>query len=148
MIGLSKKKIVNDVSFNVRKGEIVTLAGIDGNGQQEVIYGITGIKKTQSGTITLNGKDISSFSVRERNKTGISHIPEDRHKHGLVLDYSIYENAILDQYYELFPDKRPDGIYVNTMFEEYIDHFIKQGYRKELLPSGAYFLTKTSDEKE
>ena len=54
----------------------------------------------------------------------------------------------LDQYYELFPDKRPDGIYVNTMFEEYIDHFIKQGYRKELLPSGAYFLTKTSDEKE
>lgn len=97
---LSKKKIVNDVSFNVRKGEIVTLAGIDGNGQQEVIYGITGIKKTQSGTITLNGKDISTFSVRERNKTGISHIPEDRHKHGLVLDYSIYENAILDRYYE------------------------------------------------
>lgn len=96
----SKKKVVNDVSFNVRKGEIVALAGIDGNGQQEVIYGITGIKKTHGGQITLDGKDISSFSVREKIKAGISHIPEDRHKYGLVLDYSIYENSVLDRYYE------------------------------------------------
>ena len=97
---LSKKKIVNDVSFNVRKGEIVTLAGIDGNGQQEVIYGITGIKRASEGKILLNNQDISSFSIREKIKAGLSHIPEDRHKHGLVLDYSIYENAILDRYYE------------------------------------------------
>ncbi len=96
----SKKKIVNDVSFNVRKGEIVTLAGIDGNGQQEVVYGITGMKKVHNGAITLNNKDISNFSIRERIKAGISHIPEDRHKHGLVLDYSIYENSVLDRYYE------------------------------------------------
>lgn len=96
----SKKKVVNDVSFNVRKGEIVALAGIDGNGQQEVIYGITGIKKTHGGVITLDGKDISSLSVREKIKAGISHIPEDRHKYGLVLDYSIYENSVLDRYYE------------------------------------------------
>lgn len=96
----SKKKVVNDVSFNVRKGEIVALAGIDGNGQQEVIYGITGIKKIHGGLITLDGKDISSFSVREKIKAGISHIPEDRHKYGLVLDYSIYENSVLDRYYE------------------------------------------------
>ena len=96
----SKKKVVNDVSFNVRKGEIVTLAGIDGNGQQEVIYGITGIKKAHSGLITLDGKDISTLSIREKLKAGISHIPEDRHKHGLILDYSIYENSVLDRYYE------------------------------------------------
>ena len=96
----SKKKIVNDVSFNVRRGEILTLAGIDGNGQQEVIYGITGLKKTQSGVITLNNKDISSYSVREKIKAGLAHIPEDRHKYGLVLDYSISENSILDRYYE------------------------------------------------
>ena len=96
----TKKQIVRDVSFNVRKGEIVALAGIDGNGQQEVIYGITGIKKTQSGVITLGGKDISSLSIRSRIKAGISHIPEDRHKYGLVLDYSIYENSVLDRYYE------------------------------------------------
>lgn len=97
---LSKKKVVREVSFNVRKGEIVTLAGIDGNGQQEVVYGITGIRKAQSGIITLDGKDISSLSIREKLKAGISHIPEDRHKHGLVLDFSIHENAVLDRYYE------------------------------------------------
>ena len=97
---LSKKKVVNDVSFNVRKGEIVTLAGIDGNGQQEVIYGITGIIKSHGGVVLLNNKDITNLSIREKIKAGISHIPEDRHKHGLVLDYSIYENAILDRYYE------------------------------------------------
>lgn len=96
----TKKRIVNDVSFNVRKGEIVALAGVDGNGQQEVIYGITGIKKIQNGQITLGGKNISSLSVREKIKAGISHIPEDRQKYGLVLDYSIYENSVLDRYYE------------------------------------------------
>ena len=96
----SKKKVVNDVSFNVRKGEIVTLAGIDGNGQQEVIYGITGIKKIHDGKIYLSKKDISTYSIREKIKAGISHIPEDRHKHGLILDFSIYENTVLDRYYE------------------------------------------------
>ncbi len=96
----SKKRVVNDVSFNVRKGEIVTLAGIDGNGQQEVIYGITGIKKIHDGKIFLSKKDISTYSIREKIKAGISHIPEDRHKHGLILDFSIYENTVLDRYYE------------------------------------------------
>ena len=121
----SKKKVVNDVSFNVRKGEIVTIAGIDGNGQQEVIYGITGLKKTQSGVITLDKKDISSFSVRERLKAGISHIPEDRHKHGLVLDYSIYENSILDRYYEkefskfLFLNEKNIKQYADGLIEKY-----------------------------
>ena len=122
---ISKKKIVNDVSFNVRKGEIVTLAGIDGNGQQEVIYGITGIKKAQSGMITLEGKDISNNSIRERIKAGISHIPEDRHKHGLVLDFSIYENSILNRYYEkefsrcLFLNEKAIKKYADDLIEKY-----------------------------
>ena len=122
---LSKKKIVNDVSFNVRKGEIVTLAGIDGNGQQEVVYGITGIKKSQSGTILLNNKDISSFSIREKIKAGLSHIPEDRHKYGLVLDYSIYENTVLDRYYEkdfskcLFLNHKTIKDYGDKLIEKY-----------------------------
>ena len=121
----TKKKIVNDVSFNVRKGEIVTLAGIDGNGQQEVIYGITGIKKTNGGSILLNNKDISSFSVREKIKAGLSHIPEDRHKHGLVLDYSIYENSVLDRYYEkefskcLFLNQKNIKKYADELIEKY-----------------------------
>ena len=121
----SKKKVVNDISFNVRKGEIVTIAGIDGNGQQETIYGITGIKKVQSGTITLNGKDISTFSIRNKIKAGISHIPEDRHKYGLVLDYSIYENSVLDRYYEkefskcLFLNDKSIKKYANGLIEKY-----------------------------
>ncbi|MBR0439385.1 MAG: ABC transporter ATP-binding protein [Bacilli bacterium] len=121
---ISKKKVVNDVSFNVRKGEIVTLAGIDGNGQQEVIYGITGIKKTSGGLILLNGKDISKFSIRERMKSGISHIPEDRHKYGLVLDYTIYENSILDRYYE-----KPFSKYFflhDKEIKKYTDHLINK----------------------
>ena len=122
---ISKKKIVNDVSFNVRRGEIVTLAGIDGNGQQEVIYGITGLKKIQDGLITLSGKDISTLSIRERIKAGISHIPEDRHKHGLVLDYSIYENSVLDRYYEkefskcLFINEKNIKKYGDDLIEKY-----------------------------
>ena len=122
---VSKKKIVNDVSFNVRKGEIVTLAGIDGNGQQEVIYGITGIKKAHSGTILLNNKDISSFSIREKIKAGLSHIPEDRHKHGLVLDFSIYENSVLDRYYEkdfskcLILNQKSIKKYADDLIEKY-----------------------------
>lgn len=121
----SKKKVVNDVSFNVRKGEIVTLAGIDGNGQQEVIYGITGIKKAHSGTITLDKKDISSYSIREKIKAGISHIPEDRHKHGLILDYSIYENTVLDRYYEkefskcLFLNEKNIKKYADELIDKY-----------------------------
>ena len=122
---ISKKKIVNDVSFNVRRGEIVTLAGIDGNGQQEVIYGITGLKKIQDGLITLSGKDISTLSIRERIKAGISHIPEDRHKHGLVLDYTIYENSVLDRYYEkefskcLFINEKNIKKYGDDLIEKY-----------------------------
>lgn len=121
----SKKKVVNDVSFNVRKGEIVTLAGIDGNGQQEVIYGITGIKKAHEGTILLDKKDISSYSIREKIKAGISHIPEDRHKHGLILDYSIYENTVLDRYYEkefskcLFLNEKNIKKYADELIDKY-----------------------------
>jgi len=121
----SKKKVVNDVSFNVRKGEIVTLAGIDGNGQQEVIYGITGIKKAHEGTILLDKNDISSYSIREKIKAGISHIPEDRHKHGLILDYSIYENTVLDRYYEkefskcLFLNEKNIKKYADELIDKY-----------------------------
>ena len=121
----TKKKIVNDVSFNVRKGEIVALAGIDGNGQQEVIYGITGIQKSRGGTILLGGEDISSLSIRAKIKAGISHIPEDRHRHGLVLDYSIYENSVLDRYYEkefskcLFINEKSIKKYADDLIEKY-----------------------------
>lgn len=90
---------VNNVSFNVRRGEIVCIAGIDGNGQSELIYALTGLMKPHSGKIYLNSRDITHLSVRRRNESGISHIPEDRHKHGLVLDYTLEDNLVLKQYF-------------------------------------------------
>uniref|UniRef100_UPI003904A7C1 ABC transporter ATP-binding protein n=1 Tax=Gudongella sp. SC589 TaxID=3385990 RepID=UPI003904A7C1 len=95
-----KNNAVKDVSFDVRAGEIVCLAGIDGNGQSEFVYGLTGLEKLVSGEITLRGKDISKASIRERSASGMSHIPEDRHKHGLVLDYKLEENLILQRYWQ------------------------------------------------
>ena len=81
-----RKDAVKNVSFKVHGGEIVCIAGIDGNGQTELVYGITGLEPLKSGKITLCGKDITHASIRKRNTCGVSHIPEDRHKHGLVLD--------------------------------------------------------------
>ena len=91
---------VKDVSFNVRKGEIVCIAGIDGNGQSEFVQGLTGLEKVSGGKILFNGQDITKASIRDRSKMGMSHIPEDRHKHGLVLDYSIEQNMVLQRYWQ------------------------------------------------
>ena len=94
----SKKDAVKDVSFDVRAGEIVCIAGIDGNGQTELVYGITGLEKASAGQIALCGKDISKDSIHGRSAAGMSHIPEDRHKHGLVLDDTLENNIILQKY--------------------------------------------------
>ena len=96
----SKKNAVKDVSFQVRKGEIVCIAGIDGNGQSELVYGLTGLEKASKGKITLNGINISKQNIRRRSAAGMSHIPEDRHKHGLVLDFSLEQNIVLQTYKE------------------------------------------------
>jgi len=86
---------VNGVNLTVRAGEIVGIAGVDGNGQSEFIEALTGLRKPQSGTIELSGKDIYGKSPREISMEGVGHIPEDRHKRGLVLKYSLVENSIL-----------------------------------------------------
>lgn len=90
---------VKDVSLQVRKGEILCVAGIDGNGQSELVYGITGLAPIESGQILLNGKDITKESIRRKCLDGMAHIPEDRHKDGLVLDFSLQENLVLQSYY-------------------------------------------------
>ncbi len=97
---LHKNNAVKDVSFDVRSGEIVCIAGIDGNGQTELVYGITGLEPIKKGSLELLGKDITRASIRKRNMSGLSHIPEDRHKHGLVLDYSLEDNLVLQRYFE------------------------------------------------
>ena len=101
-----KNNAVRNVSFSARRGEILCIAGIDGNGQTELVYGITGLEPLASGKITLCGKDITKASIRKRNTSGMSHIPEDRHKHGLVLEYSLEDNLVLQRYFEPdFTDK-------------------------------------------
>ena len=90
---------VKNVSFEVHEGEIVCIAGIDGNGQTELVYGLTGMEPLVDGKITLCGEDITKASIRQRSKL-LSHIPEDRHKHGLVLDYPLEYNMVLQRYYQ------------------------------------------------
>lgn len=103
--GLSVKdsrgvEAVKDLNLTVRAGEIVGIAGVDGNGQTELIEAITGLRKSQSGVITINGKEIQNHKPRKITESGLAHIPQDRHKHGLVLDYPIGENMVLQTYYQ------------------------------------------------
>ena len=103
---LSKKNAVNHVSFQVRAGEVVCIAGIDGNGQTELVYGISGLEPLAGGELFMCGHDITRAPIRKRSLLGMSHIPEDRHKHGLVLDYTLEDNMILQRYFEPeFTDK-------------------------------------------
>ena len=116
---------VKHVNLEVHEGEIVCIAGIDGNGQTEFVYGLTGMEPLVEGKITLCGEDITKSSIRQRSKN-LSHIPEDRHKHGLVLDYPLEYNMILQRYFS--PDfsngagflKRPE---IRTFSEKLIDQF-------------------------
>ncbi len=86
---------VKGVSFAIGPGEIFGIAGVEGNGQSELIEAIAGLRRVSSGTITLGQRDITKLDVRERGDAGLSHIPEDRHRRGLVLDYSVGDNLIL-----------------------------------------------------
>ena len=95
-----RNNAVKNVSFQVRKGEIVCIAGIDGNGQTELVYGLSGLEPLKSGAIEFLGRDITKLPIRKRSVMGMSHIPEDRHKHGLVLDYTLENNIVLQRYFE------------------------------------------------
>ncbi len=120
-----KNNAVKHVSFNVRGGEIVCIAGIDGNGQTELVYGLTGLEPLTSGSISLTGNDISRVSIRKRNVMGMSHIPEDRQKYGLVLDYSLEENLVLQRYFEPeFTDKA--GFLKKDNIRKYAERLIEQ----------------------
>ena len=121
---IHKNNAVKDVSFQVRAGEIVCIAGIDGNGQTELIHGLTGLEKISGGTISLCGKDISRGSVRYRSETGMSHIPEDRHKHGLVLDFTLEQNLVLQTFQNSRFQKL--GFIKNDAVRAYADTLIEQ----------------------
>ena len=121
---IGKRDAVKNASLEVREGEIVCLAGIEGNGQTEFVYAITGLEKPSSGKVTMNGVDITKFSIRERSKHGVSHIPEDRHKHGLVLDYSLENNMVLQRYWE--KEFQSAGFIKHKAVRRYSDQLIEQ----------------------
>ena len=141
---LHKNNAVKDVSFHVRAGEIVCLAGIEGNGQTECVYALTGLEKPSSGEIKLMGKPIVQIipkrkkqsasalkqsktvlmPIRQRSKLGMSHIPEDRQKFGLVLDYSLEENLVLQRYWE--PAFQNRGFIRKLSVRQYAEKLITQ----------------------
>ncbi len=99
---MSSRKVLGlkNFSLGVKRGEVMGVAGVEGNGQTELVEAITGLKKSESGSIFLGGVDITSLPIRKRYEAGISYIPEDRHKHGLILEYTVGENMILKSYYK------------------------------------------------
>jgi general nucleoside transport system ATP-binding protein len=119
-----KNNAVKDVSFEVRAGEILCLAGIEGNGQTEFVAALTGLDKMSSGSITLSGKDITKTSIRERSVSGMSHIPEDRHKHGLVLEYSLEQNMVLQRYWQ--PEFQKNGFIKFDAVRKYAEGLIER----------------------
>jgi len=94
------KHKVSNVTFNVKAGEIVCVAGIDGNGQSELVYALTGLQPANEGSVKLGDKEIVKAKIRNRSNHGMAHIPEDRHRHGLVLDFNLAYNLVLQSYYK------------------------------------------------
>ena len=118
------KKLVDHVSFEIKKGEIVCIASIDGNGQSELVYAITGMGPMDEGKIILNNEDITKYNIRKKSMKGMAYIPEDRHKDGLILDYSLDENLMLKKYYTKEYENK--GFINFQKCNEYADKLIKE----------------------
>ncbi len=118
-----KKDAVHQVSFDVRAGEILCIAGIDGNGQTELIHGLTGLEKISGGSVRLCGRDITHAPIRSRSEN-MSHIPEDRHKHGLILDFTLEENMVLQRFRE--PQFEKGGFIRFDAVRDYAQRLIRQ----------------------
>ena len=121
----NNKKVLGLKNFNleVRKGEIVGIAGVEGNGQTELVEAITGMRAVEEGSILFNGKDITKDSIRKRIDKGIAHIPEDRHKRGLILDYTMEDNMVLKAYKNEPFSK--NGLINREEIKKYSDHIIE-----------------------
>ncbi|MFG2114065.1 ABC transporter ATP-binding protein [Streptomyces sp. NPDC048718] len=105
-VAVGARKLLDDISFTIHKGEILGIAGVEGNGQTELIEALMGMNSPDAGVITLDGTDITTTSVRKRREGGIGYIPEDRHRHGLLLESSLWENRILGHVTEAPNSKR------------------------------------------
>ncbi len=117
-------EIVKDASFTIRAGEVFAIAGVSGNGQVEIADAIAGLTEISKGKISLNGLDISNYSIRERTEAGITYIPEDRQSAGLILDFSLADNLALKDYYKApFTNK---GIMDSKLINDYGDKLIEK----------------------
>ena len=120
----SKKVLgLKNFSLDIRAGEIVGIAGVEGNGQTELVEALTGLTKVESGNIIYKNKDITKTSIKTRINEGIAHIPEDRHKRGLILDYNMEDNMVLKVY-----DKKPfskAGLINRSKFSQYAKHILE-----------------------
>ncbi|MDV4152479.1 ABC transporter ATP-binding protein [Clostridium sp. AL.422] len=121
----NNKKVLGlkNFSLEVRKGEIVGIAGVEGNGQTELVEAITGMRNIEEGKIIFNGNDITKNSIRKRIDDGIAHIPEDRHKRGLILDYTMEDNMVL-KVYKNKPFSK-NGLINREEVEKYSNHIIE-----------------------
>ena len=122
VIGNRRTAVVNGVSFRIAPGEILGIAGVEGNGQTELIEALAGLRDA-TGIITLGGRDLLPLSVRERGNAGLSHIPEDRHERGLVLDYSIADNLILGQQHRFTSGVTLDAPRIASNARELIERY-------------------------
>lgn len=123
---MNNKKMlgVKGLNLSVKSGEIVGIAGVDGNGQTELIEAITGLRAVEGGTIVLDGNDITHASVRKRNEVGLGHIPEDRQKRGLVMESSLFNNIAIKEFYHPPFSKR--GILNADYIEQYAQDVVTQ----------------------
>jgi ABC-type uncharacterized transport system ATPase subunit len=94
-LSVDGRPVLDDISFTIHAGEILGIAGVEGNGQAELVEAIMGMRPAHTGHITLAGRDLASSSTRSRREAGVGYIPEDRHRHGLLLEASLWENRIL-----------------------------------------------------
>jgi simple sugar transport system ATP-binding protein len=118
------KNVVDEATFQVREGEIACIAGIDGNGQSELVYALTGLMAADAGTVELDGEDITRAPIRGRGLSGLAHIPEDRLRYGLVPDYSLAYNLVLQRYFE--PKFQQGGFLKFDAIYDYSDGLIEQ----------------------
>lgn len=115
---------LKELNFEVRAGEVLGIAGVDGNGQSELIEALTGLRSVDSGQVLLAGSDITNMTPRQISEAGLSHIPEDRHKHGLVLDFSMSENMVLETYFH--PAYNKGGFLNYEAIDRHAEELIKQ----------------------
>lgn len=121
--GANRPRAVDGVTFSIHPGEILGIAGVEGNGQTELIEALAGLRSVVSGTIILGSREVTQASVRERSAAGLSHIPEDRQRRGLVLDYSVGDNLILGDQHEFTRGSRLDRGRITSNAEAKISHF-------------------------